>query len=296
MDDRRLFLAVAEHGSFAAAARQLAVSRSTVLRRVDTLEQRLGLVLLHRAGRQIALTDAGQRYAQALRPLMTALTRVEEDLRHQEGSLQGKLRLWLPVLGTTAVIAPLMAQFRQAHPAVELEIELAEAASLRVGDFDLALQVGLRRNAAFRARVLYRERLILVASPQYLDSAGEVTLARLGEHRSIRMRDVRGRLEPWRAPDGTRVPAAPAVVSVNAVGFAHQLALLGQGIARLPRTLAAPQLRSGALVQVLPELWVEEPVSLVFPGTPGPLAAAFVEHAVRFAAQEWGSVPAAPAR
>lgn len=279
MDDQSLFLAVSEQGSFAGAARALGVSRSTVLRRVDALEQRLGLVLIQRAGRQIALTEVGARYARSLRPLLSELSRVEEELRQQGETLSGTLRLWLPVLGTSAHIAAALARFREQQPGVRLEIELAEQASLRVGDFDLALQVGLRRNLSFRARTLYRERLILVASPRYLESAGEVTLERLSSHHSVRMRDSRGRLDPWRQPDGARVKAPPAVASVNAVGFAHQLAILGQGIARVPRTLAAPQLESGALVQVLPQVWVEEPVNLVFPGTPGPIAQAFLDHA-----------------
>lgn len=286
MDERALFLAVADAGSFAGAARQLGVSRSTVLRRVGALEARLGVVLLQRAGRQIALTEAGQRLADEARPLLRALDRVEQELRQRGETLTGTLRLWLPVLGTTAVIAAALSAFREAHPQVRLEVELADSAALKVGDFDIALQVGLRRNPSFRARTMYRERLILVASPGYVARHGAPAVGDLERHQAILMRDARGRTLPWRHPDGTRLAPPPAVVTVNAVGFAHQLAVLGQGIARVPRALAAPDLAAGRLEQVLPAVWVEEPVSFIFPGELGPVARVFLERATAWFAEQ----------
>lgn len=285
MDDRALFLAVADHGSFAGAARQLGVSRSTVLRRVEALEGRLSLVLLHRAGRQIALTEDGQRYASQVRPLLRELDRVEQELRQRDEALNGTLRLWLPVLGTTAFVARGLSRFREAHPGVRLDVETSDVRSLRLGDFDVALQVGLRRNPSLRARTLYRERLVVVAAPAYLAARGPVRADALAAHQAILLRDSGGRLQPWRYPDGTPLEPPPAVVSVNAVGFAHQLAVLGQGLARLPLTLARPELEQGALVQVLDEVWVEEPVSFVFPGTPGPVARAFLDSVGRWFTQ-----------
>lgn len=279
MDDRALLLAVADTGSFAGAARQSGLSRSTVLRRVARLEARLGLVLIQRAGRQIALTESGQRLVRQVRPLLRELDRVEEELRHREASLSGTLRLWLPVLGTTAGVAAALAEFRQAHPDVRLEVELADSATLGVGDFDVALQVGLRRNLGFRARTLYRERLVLVASPAYLERHGRPQVGALERHQGVLMVDSGGQIQPWRFPDGRRLAPPPAVVKVNAVGFARELALLGQGIARVPHALIVDDIACGRLARVLPSVWVEEPVGFVFPGTPGPIVRAFLDEA-----------------
>jgi DNA-binding transcriptional LysR family regulator len=146
-------------------------------------------------------------------------------------------------------------------------------------NLDVALQIGLRRNPSFRARTLYRERLVLVASPAYLQRRGAPTLVDLDRRDGVALVGVDGRVRSWRFPDGTPVTPPPAVVTVNAVGFAHQLALLGQGIARIPRTLAGPDVAAGRLVTVLPDVWVEEPVSFVFPGPPGPVARAFLDAA-----------------
>jgi DNA-binding transcriptional LysR family regulator len=288
VDDRAVFVAVADAGSFAGAARQLGVARSTVLRRVAALEEELALVLVHRAGPRIALSEAGRRYAEQLRPLLRELHRVEEEVRQQGAQLTGSLRLWLPVLGTTVGVAAALAEFRAAHPGVRLVVEVGEAASHSVGDFDIALQVGLRRNPSFRAKTLYTERLLIVAAPAYLERRGLPRLGELAHHEAIVLRDAEGRVPPWRLPDGTPVSPPPAALAVNAVGFAHHLAVLGQGLARVPRTLASPELASGRLVQVLPEVWVEEPVSFLFPGKPGPVARAFLDVAGAWLATHFG--------
>jgi len=277
MDDRAILVAVADAGTFAGAARRLGLSRSTVLRRVDALEARLDRVFVQRAGRQIALSEAGLRYVEQVRPLLRELDRVDDELRQRDEALTGTLRVWLPVLGTSTGVAGALADFRRAHPGVRLEIELADNATLSVGAFDVALQVGLRRNPSFRARTLYRERLVLVASPDYIAARGVPTLETLAEHDAVLTVDADGRGRTWRFPDGARVTPPPAAITVNAVGFAHELALAGQGIARIPRTLATPDIARGVLVQVLDDLWVEEPVSFVFPGTPGPVARVFLD-------------------
>lgn len=277
-DERRLFVTLAEAGSFARAARQLGVSRSTVMRRLDALEEELGVTLVQRASRRLALTEAGLRYAAELRPVLHQLTRVEQELRQEAGQLSGSLRLWLPLLGTGAFISHGVAAFREAHPGVLVRMELGrDIRALRVGDFDVALQVGLRLNPGLQARTMYQERMIIVASPGYLARFGRPeALDALSAHRAVHQHDLEGRLVPWRLPDGARAPMPPPAVVVNAVGVAFELALEGAGLTRVPRALAAPALADGRLEQVLPEVCTQDPVSFVFPPDPTPVTRAFV--------------------
>ena len=93
MDDRRLFLLLAEAGSYQAAARETRLSRTTVMRRVDALEEELGLELVYRAGRGMSLTDAGHRLAEGLRALYSRQDKLEESLRVARGEAAGTLRL-----------------------------------------------------------------------------------------------------------------------------------------------------------------------------------------------------------
>jgi DNA-binding transcriptional LysR family regulator len=278
-DERQTFLVLADAGSFAQAARQLGVSRSTVMRRVDALEARLRLTLVQRAGQRVALTEAGQRYAAHLRPALAALDRAEQEVQAASGGLTGTLRLLLPILGTGAYIAPAVAGFRAAHPDVVVHLDMVDdLRGLRVGDFDVAMQFGLRRNPSLRVRSTFKERLILVASAAYVAAHGRPGgVAALADHHAIVQRTPDGRPAPWRWPDGRRIAAPPTAISVNSIGFAFDLVRAGAGIGRVPRMLAAPLLADRTLVHVLPEVWTEDRVSFVFPPDPTPAARAFLD-------------------
>lgn len=282
LDDRAIFAVLAEAGSFAGAARQLGVARSTVMRRLDALESELGLRLVQRAGRRLVLTEAGRGYAEALRGVLRELERVENELRSEEATPSGKLRVWLPILGTSAALAPAVASFMDAHPAVVVHLELGrDVRHLELGAFDLALQFGFRINTELAARTLMRDRMILVASSAYVREHGlPRSVDALRHHRAVHARDVEGKLIHWRDPSGARVPMPPASVEVNSVGFAFQLARAGAGVVWAPSLLAAPGLESGELVHLCPECWTEEPVNFVYLPDPTVTTRAFLDHMV----------------
>lgn len=274
-----MFVTLAEAGSLARTARLLNVSRSTVMRRLAALEEQLGITLVHRAGRRIALTEAGHRYAQGLRPVLEALQRVEQELHEAAGQLVGRLRLALPFLGASRFLTPALAAFHRAHPGVVLDVELArDVRRLEVGTFDVAMQYGTRANPDLRAQQLYREQVVLCAGATYADEVGTPqSLDELSAHRIILLRDLEGRVVPWRLPDGRWVELPPAVVVTNSVVVGFELMLEGVGLARVPRLLAAEALAAGTAVQVLPELVNEAPVLFVYPPDPGPLVRAFLD-------------------
>ena len=282
-DDRRLFVELADSGSYAATARRLGLARSTVMRRVDALESELGVTLVHRAGRSLALTEAGRRLADGLRGVFRALDRVEEDVRSSVGEAAGTLRLWLPIMGTSAGIVEALAVFARAHPQIHVRLELGRDPRVRkVGEFDVMLQMGHRQNPDLHARTLFRDRLILVASEAYLAERGvPEDVEALAEHVAIEQRDGSGRVVPWRWPDGTRVRMPPASVSTHAAGYVHEFALHGVGIGRVPHSLAFPALREGRLRHVLPEVVVEEPISMVYLPDPSPTTRAFLDFMVK---------------
>lgn len=278
LDSRVIFLSVVDTGSFASASRQLGVARSTIMRRVDELEARLGVTLIQRVGNQIVLTVQGRRYAEALRPLLSALHRVEQGMVEQEPS--GALRVWLPILGTGEELAPAMAAFQKQHPKIIVHLEMGrDVRQLRLGAFDVALQLGFRQNQAFHARTLFRERMILVAHRDYIEQRGmpQSIEEAAKEHVAIYEQDVEGRLVHWREPGGEKIQMPRAGVYVNSVGFAFCLACEGIGIVRVPRMLAAQKLACGELLHVLPSVWTEEHVNLLFLPNPTPIIRVFVD-------------------
>lgn len=280
LDDRATFTALADAGSFARAARRLGVARSTVMRRIDALEAELGVVLVHRVGRQVVLTDAGRRYAEALRPVLREIERVDQRLLADQGDIAGELRCWLPIIGTGPF--PAIAAFQRAYPGVTVHVELGR--DLRRPDldaFDVAMQASFRINPALVSRTLMRVRMILVASKAYIEAHGQpLRLEALASHRSVCEIDADGKRMAWRTPDGRRVPMPPASITVNSVTHAYFFAQHGSGIARVPRPLVRAAIEQGTMVQVLPEIWTEVPVNLVFLPNPTPVVRRFVDFVV----------------
>ncbi len=273
MDDRRLLLHVAAVGSYQAAARDLRVARTTIMRRVEALESELGLKLVARAGRGIALTEPGHQLVEGLRALYARQDKLEASLRGARDDANGTIKLCGPELGTGYGIVDVVAAFVEAFPGVRVEVQLGlDLRKLRPGEFDVAIQLGHRINPELKARVLFRERMILVASPRYLERAGEPSaIGDLAGHRAVEERDAQGRVVPWRARDGSRLTMPRSRVSANGAGVVIGLALEGAGIARVPRSLAGEAIRDERLRHVLPEVWSEDPLSLVY--LPGPSAA-----------------------
>lgn len=286
MDDRRLFLALVDAGSFAATARQLDLARSTVMRRVEALEGELGVTLVHRAGRSVVPTEAGMRLAEGLRGVFRTLDRIEEDVRSSDGTAAGTVRVWLPALGASFGMVNAAAKFALQHPQIQLRLDLGRSQRApAIGAFDVLLQLGHRHNPDLRARTLFRDRLLLAASPAYLERHGvPASVEALADHVAVEQRDPSGRVMAWRRPDGSRVRMPRAAVSTHTFGFVYEFTLNGVGIGRVARSFAREALADGRLRQVLPELVVEEPITLVYLPDPSPTTRAFLDFMAKEAA------------
>lgn len=289
MDDRRLFIRLAEAGSYAAAARSLGLARTTVMRRVTALEVEVGLSLVQVAGNSLVLTQAGHRLASEWRALQRAQDRIEQEVRASTGRLAGTLRVRLPVMGTGVGIVRAMAAFSRAHPEVELHVQQGwDAKALQPGEFDVAMRLGQHVDPELRAHKLFDVRMILVASREYVAEHGlPDTVDDFAQHRAVQEWDASGRLVHWCWPDGTRVRPPPVAVRAHGVGHVIGFALGGAGIAWVLDVLAQPALAEGALHHVVPAVYRSEAVSLVYLPDPTPTTRAFIDFmAARVRARE----------
>ena len=210
------------------------------------------------------------------------MRRVEQDVRSDAGRAAGTVRVWLPNLGTGIGIVESFAEFAKAHPEIELRIDLGrDPRKHKPGDFDGMLQMSRRFNPELQSVTFFHDRLVLVASPDYLERHGTPTCVddlhdeSLG-HAAIEQRDGSGRALPWRMPDGTRVSAPRNAVSTQSNGYVYEFALCGVGIGRVSEALALPALEDGRLVQVLPEVSLEEPLIMVYLPDPSPATRALL--------------------
>lgn len=251
------FLRVAETGSFTAAGERLGLPKSTVSRRVARLEAKLGVQLVHRTTRSLALTEAGNLFHEQASRALAALEEATHAAREGRESPRGHLRLTAPYDVGAGSLAPLIAAFAREHPEVTVEVLLTDRTLDLVAEgIDLALRgAAALPDSSLVGRKLASLEFWLVASPAYLKRRGTPrTPAELAEHdlALLRANHGRGKLQLSAGDGGVEELAVRAAVSANGFGFLRAAALADGHVAMLPDTYAAPELRAGRLVRVLP--------------------------------------------
>jgi DNA-binding transcriptional LysR family regulator len=263
------FLAVARHESFTAAAEDLGLTRSTVSAQVAELEARLGLRLFHRSTRLVRLTAAGEAYRSRLGDLVERVDMAERAAKAEHSEPEGRLRITAPPDLGQRFLVPWVVEFLAHHPAIRIELDLSNAAhNLIEQRFDLAIRGILEIEPNLITRRLGVSPLLTCARPDYLARRGrpEVPLDLVG-HDLLHFSSLRrGRV--WtmtRVESRVEVPIRPKL-ELNEGWALRTAALEGAGICQLPAFVIGDVVRSGKLVQVLPD-WEagKVPLHAVYP-------------------------------
>jgi DNA-binding transcriptional LysR family regulator len=255
-----VFVEAVEAGGFSAAAVRLNLSRSAVGKTIARLEQRLGARLFNRTTRSLSLTEDGQIfYERCLRAL--------EELRAGEAMLDsgrreavGRLRVSMPVLFGRRCVAPILMRLAQRCPRLQLDLNFSDRLVDLIEDgFDLAIRNGtLAESVGLMTRRVARQRMTICAAPSYLAAHGAPRkLEELSKHDALTYTFRQyGRVFTWTFPRQGQKPVEIATktrMCFDDLEAIADAAVAGLGLAWLPCWLIRDQLRSGALVQVLPE-------------------------------------------
>lgn len=252
-----VFMALARDLSFRAAARRLAMTPSAVSRSLSQLEARLGVRLVNRTTRSVALTPAGDALFERLPALVAAMDGVVDDIVAMSDAPSGVVRLNLPRVAAELVLAPLLMRFAASFPAIKLELTIDDGLSDIVAKGqDAGVRNGGRLAQDMAAvRLTPDLRTAVVASPEYFRSRDEPEHPRdLQRHTCLNYRWQQSQ-EPyrWRFEEGGRVielTVEPSL-TVDDTGVLREAVLAGMGVACLPDLYVAPLVASGRLVQVL---------------------------------------------
>ncbi|WIX26159.1 LysR family transcriptional regulator [Xanthomonas arboricola pv. corylina] len=264
------FLAAVEHGGFTAAGQALGRDGSILSRRVTALEKRLGVRLMERTTRRLALTEAGEAFHQRMRGALQALKEIEQDTAAAATGVRGTLRIALPATFGRMWVAPILPAFLAAYPDLVVGTAFEDRyVDLVAESFDVAVRIGTLTDSRLVARRLAPSRRLLCVSPAYLQAHGTpVRPADLAQHACLGFSRLAS--HPfWHLRDGDKATAiriAGPLVTDDAQSLV-QAAVSGAGIAMVSDWLAGPELCSGRLVPVLPDHPVEnnETVYLVHP-------------------------------
>jgi DNA-binding transcriptional LysR family regulator len=267
-----VFVEVARAGSFSAAAHKLNMSTTAVSRHVADLERMLGVTLLRRTTRHVSPTEVGARYLPRAEAILGEIEQLNAEISASDPTPRGKLKITAPPAVGNEVIAPLVVDFVEAYPEIEVEIDLTERlVDLVAEGFDAAIRAGPLESSSMIAHQIIEMRYLICASPSYLERRSSPERPEdISDHDCIYWRAAAGSGAWSFVKDGERV-SAPIRARLLISNFAAQreAALRGLGLAILPLLSVHEDLEAGRLVPVLPEYEVHRgALSLVRPPTP----------------------------
>ena len=286
-DSMRTFSAVAEAGSFAAAARQLGQSPPAVTRAVAALEERLGARLFHRTTRSVRLTDAGARYLGDAKRILAEIEEAEASAAGAHAEPRGQLGVTASLMFGRMYVAPILLDFLARYPAVTARMMLADRlVDLMEEGLEVAVRIAHLEDSSLTAVRVGSVRRIICASPAFLDVHGRPrTPADLGGANLVSFTNA-AVPEPWIfVRDGkteTFSPTAQLIANSNEVTIAA--AVGGRGFVRALSYQVAPQLRAGTLEIVLGD-YEEPPLPIHVIHIAGRRASARVRAFVDFAVE-----------
>ncbi|MGX9116143.1 LysR family transcriptional regulator [Mesorhizobium sp. BHbsci] len=270
-----VFVKAVDLGSFAAAAAALDLSGPMIGKHVRFLEERLGVRLINRTTRRQSLTDFGRAYYERCRLVLAEAEAADALAADQLSEPRGKLRVIMPVHFGRRCVAPILLELAQRYPALELDLSFSDPiADLAEDGCDLAIRTGiLEDQAGVIARRIARQRMVVCASPFYLEMHGwPRQLEDLGSHQAIIYRRSGRVVQPWLFPrdDQAAVEVMPVSrLRLDDLAAIADAAAEGMGLAWLPYWLVREHIQTGALLVLLPKqpgflydayaLWLQTP-------------------------------------
>ncbi|WP_182816210.1 LysR family transcriptional regulator [Pseudomonas putida] len=252
----KVFVAVGEQESFAAAARRLAISPAAVTRAITALEEQLGVKLLLRTTRSVRLTEAGGRYLEDTRHILASIVEANEAAAGINAAPKGDLAVTAPILFGKKFVMPCIVRYLQQYPEVDVSAYfLDRVVNLVEEGLDVAVRIGQLPDSGLKALRVGQMRRLLCASPEYLERHGTPRHpSELHRHQII----AAGALSPrtdWRfgAIDEPTLVRMKPRLTVTSNDAAIAAASAGLGIARLLSYQVADELADGRLQVILAE-------------------------------------------
>ncbi len=259
------FICVVEEGSYTKAALRLEKTKAWTSLQVSQLEAYLGVKLIQRNTRRLSVTDIGEQYYQGAKTLLEDMTALESKIGDMRETIAGPIKLTAPEYFGELQICPLVAQFCERYPQIDVELHLSDTKiNLIAEGFDLGVRIGALKDSRLVARTLHGFTMVVVASkswleehpiqcPQDLEAAPAIIDTQHHEkHRWSFKGDVTVKVHPKH--------------KVNSPTAAANMACAGLGVTRIPSFAATPFIQQGRLVHLLPKDEVmSESLTLLYP-------------------------------
>lgn len=266
-----MFIAVADTGSFTAAAEAMGLTKAVVSFHIRQLEEELGVTLLLRSTRRLTLTEAGRLFHQRSVMLLRDAERLQDDVRANHAGLTGELRITTTPEYGSQVVVPLLAEFSQQHPDLRVRhVSSSVHADLIAERFDVAIRLGTLADSRYHAALITTFTILPVATPAWLANHPVESLEQLADADWIIHERLTSPLR-WQVKGVDRhlvsfeIKKAPRLYADSAQAL-MAFALAGCGVALLPAWLVRNALEAGDLVSLLPSYtFAQQGIYAVYP-------------------------------
>ena len=261
------FISVADSGSFSESARRLGLSQPSVSRQVNNLEEYLGVRLLQRTTRRLSLTEAGQIYYEKARQIQQDVEDASQSITGFKETPSGTLKISAPYTWAETKITPYLGEFLQQYPDLKIDIECNDSFQDMIEErLDLVIRVGILKDSSFIAVPFGKIRMVMFATPDYLQQHGiPKTATDLQNHNCVLFEDFKHVILTDKSC--SQEVTISGNVTANTVPIMISAVLQNIGIAILPDLLINHLLRSGEIIEIMPETEIEIkdlPINQVF--------------------------------
>ena len=254
LEEMRTFVRVVEAGSISKAAEQIGLAKSGVSRRLADLEERLGVRLINRTTRRSSLTEAGEDYYRGALRVLGDVAELDAAVASSQSQLEGTLRIAAPLSFGLCHLAPAIDYFLKQNPGLDIHVDFSDHhVDLVEQGMDMAIRISELDDSTLQARRICPVRILLCASPDYLEQHGTPTRPEELEHHKVLAYSLGGGPRVRIRDAGGQVTVVPARsnMAANNGDFMRDMALAGPGIVQSPSFIAWQALASGDLVSLL---------------------------------------------
>ncbi|MGF0539207.1 LysR family transcriptional regulator [Agrobacterium sp. ES01] len=263
--EMNVFSKIVDAGSFAAAAGEVGMTPSAVSKLVSRLEARLGVRLLTRTTRRLALTGEGETYLDAARRIVADIEAAEAELTASAREPSGLLKINTGVVLGRHVVMPMMPDFMERYPKISVELNIADRQVDVIGEqVDIAIRTGPLVASPLIARKIGDTMRVICVSPTYLERYGRPeSPADLRDHNCMAAGGFPELLRwPFLTPEGVNVIEVNGGFTSDSLDVIVDMVLAGKGIGRMSRIIVAQHLDSGALVELFKDSHRRDPLAV----------------------------------
>ncbi len=257
-EDLRFIMNIASHRTLADAARALNITPPSVTQRIQHIEKKLSITLIQRPSRTVSLTEEGQLLLDKGMSILQELDELRDQLDEHKHQVRGKLRILAPLGFGNDYVAPLIGEYKQQHPLLDIELELSDNPNWASHHkWDIVIYIGVLNDSSLKMITLRANQRFLCASPQYLEEMGYPDTPRdLIKHHCIALRENNEDVTLWQFTHNHTgredVVRVSPTLACNEGRVIKEWALSGLGIIMRSEWDVQPQLESGELVRLLP--------------------------------------------